>query len=167
MSILITPKITTIIMQFTNIRYSITLKDEQYAYLTDEGQDIPRAKCFWDFLRMAVMEETEISGRGFSAVLRPGQFMASKVDLARLWQCNRKTATRIVKEFNLMGILRSVPSNRTTIHTLMCLSIWFTNEGIVKNDYFRKNPYVRPIEKPSRKKPRVPPVDGAEPTAGG
>ena len=31
-------------MQFTNIRYSITLKDEQYAYLTDEGQDIPRVK---------------------------------------------------------------------------------------------------------------------------
>lgn len=77
MSILITPKITIIIMQFTNIRYSITLKDEQYAYLTDEEQDIPRTKCFWDFLRMAVMEETEISGRGFSAVLRPGQFMAS------------------------------------------------------------------------------------------
>ena len=110
-------------MQFTNIRYSITLKDEQYAYLTDEGQDIPRVKCFWDFLRMAVMEKTEVSGKGFSAVLHPGQFMASKVDLARLWQCNRKTATRIVKEFNLMGILRSAPSNRTTIHTLMCLSI--------------------------------------------
>ena len=66
-----------------------------------------------------------------------------------------------------MGILRSVPSNRTTIHTLLCLSIWFTNEGIVKNDCFRKNHYVRSIEKPSRKKPCVPPDDGAEPTAGG
>ena len=154
-------------MPYTNIRYSTTLRDEQYAYLSDEGQDIPRIKCFWDFLRMAVIEETEVSGRGFSAVLRPGQFMASKVELARKWNCDRKTATRIVKEFNLMGILRSVPSNRTTIHTLLCLSIWFTNEGIVKNDCFRKNPYVRSIEKPSRKKPCVPPDEGAEPTAGG
>ena len=154
-------------MQFTNIRYSITLKDEQYAYLTDEGQDIPRVKCFWDFLRMAVMEETKVSGKGFSAVLRPGQFMASKVDLARLWQCDRKTATRIVKEFNLMGILRSVPSNRTTIHSVQCLSVWFTGEGTVKARCFKFNPSVRPIEKPSRKKPCVPPDDGAEPTAGG
>ena len=84
-------------MPYTNIRYSTTLRDEQYAYLSDEGQDIPRIKCFWDFLRMAVIEETEVSGRGFSAVLRPGQFMASKVELARKWNCDRKTATRIVK----------------------------------------------------------------------
>lgn len=154
-------------MQYTNIRYSTTLKDEQYAYLADEGQDIPRIKCFRDFLRMAVMEDTEVSGRGFSAVLHPGQFMASKSELASMWKCNRKTATRIVKEFNLMGILRSVPSNRTTIHTLLCLSVWFTNEGNVKCAYFRFNPYVRPIEKPSRKKPCVPPEDGAGPTTGG
>lgn len=154
-------------MQYTNIRYSTTLKDEQYAYLADEGQDIPRIKCFWDFLRMAVMEETEVSGKGFSAVLHPGQFMTSKVELARIWNCDRKTATRIVREFNLVGILRSVSSNRTTIHTLLCLSVWFTDEGMVKSRFFKINPYVRSIEKPSRKKPCVPPDDGAEPTVGG
>ena len=124
-------------------------------------------KCLKTFIRMAVLEETTVSGKNYSAVLQPGQFKASKVELARLWGCDRKTATRIVQEFNQIGILRSESSNRTTIHTLMCLSIWFTNEGIVKCDYFRKNPYVRPIEKPSRKKPCVPPDDGAEPTAGG
>ena len=52
--------------------------------------------------------------------------MASKVELSLMWGCNRKTATRIIREFNQMGILRSEPSNRTTIHTLLCLSVWFT-----------------------------------------
>ena len=32
-------------MQFTNIRYSITLKDEQYAYLTDEGRTFPESNA--------------------------------------------------------------------------------------------------------------------------
>ena len=154
-------------MQYTNIRYSTMLNDEQYAYLADEAQGIPRIKCFHDFLRMAVMEDTEVSGRGFSAVLHPGQFMASKVELARMWNCDRKTATRIVKEVNLVDILRSVPSNRTTIHSVQCLSVWFTGEGTVKARCFKFHPSVRPIEKPSRKKPCVPPNDGAEPTAGG
>ena len=138
------------------------LNDEQYAYLTDEGQDIPRVKCFWDFLRMAVMEDTKVSGKGYSAVLHPGQFMASKVELARLWQCDRKTATRIVREFNQMDIIKSKSSNRTTIHTLQCLSVWFTNGGTVKCRYFKSNPYVRPIEKLSRKKPCVPPERDTE-----
>ena len=120
-------------MKYTNIRYSTTLNDAQTDYLADECQDINRMKCFKTFLRMAVLEPTKVSKKHFSAVLQPGQFMASKVELSMMWGCNRKTATRIIKEFNLMGILESVPSNRTTIHTLKCLSVWFTNQGMVKN----------------------------------
>ena len=130
-------------MQYTNIRYSITLNDAQLDYLSDEGQDISRMKCFKAFLQKAVLEETEVSGKGFTAVLQPGQFVASKVDLARLWECNRKTALRIIKEFNHMGILRSKASNRTTVHTLLCLSIWFTTQGRIKCEYYRSNPQER------------------------
>ncbi|MBO6247584.1 MAG: hypothetical protein J6L98_06385 [Bacteroidales bacterium] len=146
-------------MQYTNIRYSITLNDAQLDYLSDEGQDISRMKCFKAFLQKAVLEETEVSGKGFTAVLQPGQFVASKVDLARLWECNRKTALRIIKEFNHMGILRSKASNRTTVHTLLCLSIWFTTQGRIKCEYYRSNPYVQPLEKPSRKKVCVTPEE--------
>ena len=107
-------------MQYTNIRYSITFNDAQLDYLSDEQQDILRMKCLKTFIRMAVLEETTVSGKNFSAVLQPGQFLASKVDLARLWGCNRKTATRIVQEFNQIGILRSKPTNRTTIGNPSC-----------------------------------------------
>lgn len=149
-------------MKFTNVRYSVLLNDAQYDYLSDECQDISRMKCFKTFLRMAVMEQTTVTKPHFSAVLQPGQFMASKVELSLMWGCNRKTATRIIKEFNQMGILRSEPSNRTTIHTLLCLSVWFTDQRTIKNLFFVSNPTVKPIEKPTRPTNHVPPKSGAE-----
>ena len=149
-------------MKFTNVRYSVLLNDAQYDYLSDECQDINRMKCFKTFLRMAVMEQTTVTKTHFSAVLQPGQFMASKVELSLMWGCNRKTATRIIKEFNQMGILRSEPSNRTTIHTLLCLSVWFTDQRTIKNPFFVSNPTVKPIEKPTRPTNHVPPKSDAE-----
>ena len=162
-------------MQYTNIRYSITLNDVQLEYLSDELQDILRMKCLKTFIRMAVLKETKVSGKNFSAVLQPGQFMASKVELARLWGCDRKTATRIVQEFNQIGILRSESSNRTTIHTLICLSAWFIGWGMIKSSFFDSKPVIKPIVKPSRATKRVTPEktvetrksDGANPANSG
>ncbi len=139
------------------------LNDAQYDYLLDESQEIDRMMCFRTFLRMAVMENTKVKKRDFSADLYPGQFMASKVELSKEWQCNRKTATRIVKEFNQMGFLYSEPSNRTTIHTLKCLSVWVTDQGDVENPFFVSNPIVKPIGKQD-KDVHVPPVAEREPT---
>lgn len=153
-------------MKYTNIRYSVMLNDAQYDYLTDECQDINRMMCFRTFLRMAVMEQTKVSKKNFSAVLQPGQFMASKVELSTVWRCNRKTATRIVMEFNQLGFLQSEPSNRTTIHTLKCLSVWFTNQGMVKNKFFVINPMVKPIGK-KKDEASVPPENEQKPTENG
>ena len=145
-----------------NLRYSITLNEAQLDYLSDEQQEILRMKCFKTFLQMAIPEENKVYGKNFSAVLQPGQFMASKVDLARLWGCNRKTATRIVHEFNQLGILRSESTNRTTIHTLICLSAWFTGWRLIKSGFYDSNPLVKPIKKPHRIPKRVPPETAVE-----
>jgi DNA-binding transcriptional MocR family regulator len=149
-------------MRYANIRYSTLLNEAQYDYLSDECQDISRMKCFKTFIRLTLMEQTTVTKTHFSAVLQPGQFMASKVELSQMWGCNRKTATRIIREFNQMGILRSEPSNRTTIHTLLCLSVWFTDQRTIKNSFFVSNPMVKPIEKPRRPTNHVPPKSGAE-----
>ena len=131
-------------MNYTNIRYSVMLNDTQYEYLSDDHQGISRMKCFHTFLKLAAKEETAVSGKGFSAVLQPGQFIASKVELSEMWKCNRKTAIRIVGEFNRMGILQSVPTNRTTVHTLKSLSVWFTTQKTIKNSFFTYNPIIKP-----------------------
>lgn len=149
-------------MNYTNIRYSITLNEAQLDYLSDEQQDILRMKCLKTFIRMAVLEETKVSGKNYSAVLQPGQFIASKVDLAWLWGCDRKTATRIVHEFNQLGILRSKSTNRTTIHTLICLSAWFTGWRLIKNGFYDRSPLVKPIKKPHRIPKSVPPETAVE-----
>ena len=150
-----------------NLRYSITLNDAQLDYLSDEQQEIHRMKCFKTFLQMTIPEENKVYGKNFSAVLQPGQFVASKVDLARLWGCDRKTATRIVREFNQLGILRSEPSNRTTIHTLICLSAWFTGRGMIRSSFFDSNPELKPIVKPVRTAKRVPPETDVDPLKSG
>ena len=149
-------------MRYTNVRYSTLLNEAQYDYLSDECQDINRMKCFKTFVRLAVMEQTKVTKTHFSAVLQPGQFLASKFEFSLMWDFNRKTATRIIKEFNQIGILRSEPSNRTTIHTLLCLSVWFTDQRTIKNPFFVSNPTVKPIEKPTRPTNHVPPKSGAE-----
>ena len=149
-------------MRYTNVRYSTLLNEAQYDYLSDECQGINRMKCFKTFIRLAVMEQTKVTKTHYSAVLQPGQFMASKVELSLMWGCNRKTATRIIKEFNQMGILRSESSNRTTIHTLLCLSVWFTDQRTIKNPFFVSNPTVKPIEKQTRPTNHVPPKSSAE-----
>ena len=130
--------------QYTNLRYSITLNDAQLDYLSDEQQDILRMKCLKTFIRMAVLEETKVSGKNY------------------LWGCDRKTATRIVHEFNQLGILRSESSNRTTIHTLICLSVWFSGWRMIKSSFFDSKPMVTPIVKPSRTTKRVPPEKPVE-----
>ena len=52
-----------------SLRYSITLNEAQLDYLSDEQQDILRMKCLKTFIRMAVLEETKVSGKNYSAVL--------------------------------------------------------------------------------------------------
>lgn len=153
-------------MTYSNIRYSTTLNDAQLDYLTDQSQGVNRMRCFCTFLQMAVIEPKVVRMKNFSAELQTGQFIASKVELAKMWGCDRKTATRIIREFNLIGILLSEPTNRTTIHTLKCLSVWFTDQRMIKNGFFVCNPVVRTIEKLPRKKPCVPPKGTAETASG-
>lgn len=152
-------------MRYTNIRYSITLNRTQIDYLADEIHGVSRLACLGTFLSLAAIEPVTVKKKGFSAGILPGQFIASKVELAELWNCDRKTATRIVREFNLMGILISEPTNRTTIHTLKSLSVWFTDQGMIKSSFYTSNSIVKPLEKPVRKIPRVP-TESAVRTAG-
>jgi len=156
-------------MKYYNVRYSITLNDQQLDYLSDADQDINRMMCFKTLVRLASMEQTTVNMKNFSAGISIGQFAVSKVELARLWNCDRKTATRIIKEFNDMDIITSVANNRTTVHTLNCLSVWFTSNGCIKNPHFKINPFVKPIEKKVKqvkKTIHVPAAKGKKQTVG-
>lgn len=74
-------------------------------------------KCFATFLQMAVKKPTHYEKKEYSVDLTPGQFAISEVELAKLWKCNRKTASKIVDMFHEVGLVSSVPN---CLHGPLC-----------------------------------------------
>ena len=125
-----------------NIKYGILLTREQLDFLKDDNQGFHRMKALDTFLSLAAIEPFHYEKQNFSADLSIGQFAISKVELAELWHCDRKTAQNMINLFNEVGILTSVANNRTTIHTIHCLAFWFVEaqDAPIKNPYYQRNP---------------------------
>ena len=128
-------------MKYNNVKYGILLTREQLDFLKDDNQGFHRMKAFDTFLSLAAIEPFHYEKKNFSADLGIGQFAISKVELAELWHCDRKTAQKIIDLFNEVGILTSIANNRTTIHTIHCLAFWFVDgrDAPVKNPNYHRN----------------------------
>ena len=128
-------------MKYRNIKYGILLTKEQLDFLKDDNQGFHRMKAFDTFLSLAAIEPVRYEKKNFLADLGIGQFAISKVELAELWHCDRKTAQKIIDLFNEVGILTSIANNRTTIHTIHCLAFWFVDgqDAPIKNPNYHRN----------------------------
>lgn len=132
-------------MKYNNVKYGILLTREQLDFLKDDNQGFHRMKAFDTFLSLAAIEPFHYEKKNFSADLGIGQFAISKVELAELWHCDRKTAQKIIDLFNEVGILTSIANNRTTIHTIHCLAFWFVDgrDAPIKNPNYQRNPIAQ------------------------
>ena len=139
-------------MTYTNIRYSVTFNDAQLDYLSNASKTINRMMCLKTILQATSMEDKIVPVGKYSVEVHVGQFVASKAKLGELWHCDPDTAEDIKNELNQLGFITSSATNRTTIHTVHFLSVWFTGGSMIRNDYFRSNPTVLPIKKKVRKK---------------
>lgn len=128
-------------MKNKNVKYGILLTREQFDFLKDDNQGFHRMKAFDTFLSLAAIEPFHYEKKNFSADLDIGQFAISKVALAELWHCDRKTAQKMIDLFNEVGILTSVANNRTTIHTIHCLAFWFVDgqDAPIRNPHYQRN----------------------------
>ena len=128
-----------------NVKYGILLTKEQLDFLKDDNQGFHRMKALYTFLSLAAIEPSHYEKKNFSTALGIGQFAISKVELAELWHCDRKTAQKVIDLFNEVGILTSVANNRTTIHTIHCLAFWFVDgqDAPIKNPNYQRNPITR------------------------
>lgn len=128
-------------MKYNNVKYGILLTKEQLDFLKDDNQGFHRMKVLDTFLSLAAIEPSHYEKKNFSADLSIGQFAISKVELAELWHCDRKTAQKMIDLFNEVGILTSVANNRTTIHTIHCLAFWFVDgqDAPIKNPHYQRN----------------------------
>ena len=128
-------------MKYKNVKYGILLTREQLDFLKDDNQGFHRMKALDTFLSLAAIEPFHYEKKNFSADLGIGQFAISKVELAELWHCDRKTAQKMIDLFNEVGILTSVANNRTTIHTIHCLAFWFVDgqDAPIRNPHYQRN----------------------------
>ena len=134
-------------MKNKNVKYGILLTREQLDFLKDDNQGFHRIKAFDTFLSLAATEPFRYEKKNFSADLSIGQFAISKVELAELWHCDRKTAQKMIDLFNEVGILTSVANNRTTIHTIHCLAFWFVDgqNAPIRNPHYQRNPVTQKL----------------------
>lgn len=125
-----------------DLSYGLFLSDRQLDFLSNYPQGFDRMKCFATFLQMAVKEPTHYEKKEYSVDLTPGQFAISEVELAKLWKCNRKTASKMVDMFHEIGLVSSVPNCRTTVFTVHCVASWYTNNQVIRNSHYSRKPQI-------------------------
>ncbi len=139
-------------MNDKDLYYGLFLSDRQLDFLSNYPQGFDRMKCFATFLHLAVKEPTHYEKKEYSVDLTPGQFAISEVELAKLWKCNRKTASKIVDMFHEVGLVSSVPNCRTTIFTVHCVASWYIGNDVIRNTHYSRHPQVEQRIKANHKR---------------
>ena len=116
-------------MMKTNLNYCIVLSSEQLAYLAGSKYGIDRMKILHRLIEEAVLKETDYAIKGFSTTLQVGQAVLSEVDLANKLGYDKKTISRVLDKMN------QLQSNRTSIHTLKCISAWMQDGNRIDNPF--------------------------------
>lgn len=120
----------------TNLNYCIVLSSEQLAYLAGSKYGIDRMKILHQLIEAAVLKETDYTTKGFSTTLRVGQAVLSEVDLSSKSGYDKKTISRVLDKMNQLEIVASTQSNRTSVHTLKCISAWMENGNRIDNPFY-------------------------------
>ena len=120
----------------TETYYCLVLSESQARFLATSKYGIDRMKALMSLVELASTENRTYEKKGFSANLNVGQLVMSEVELSRLWKCDRKTVSRVLDTMNGLGIVSTTQNNRTSIHTLLCVSAWYINGQMVVNPYY-------------------------------
>lgn len=120
----------------TDLNYCIVLSSEQLAYLAGSKYGIDRMKILHQLIEAAVLEGTEYAMKGFSTTLQVGQAILSEVELSSKLGYDKKTISRVLDKMNQLGIISSTQNNRTSIHTLKCISAWMLDSNRIDNPFY-------------------------------
>lgn len=120
----------------TDLNYCIVLSSEQLAYLAGSKYGIDRMKILHQLIEASVLKETEYAMKGFSKTLQVGQAILSEVDLSCKSGYDKKTISRLLDKMNQLGIIASTQGNRTSVHTLKCISAWMQDGKRIDNPFY-------------------------------
>lgn len=123
-------------MMKKDLSYCIVLSSEQLSYLAGSKYGIDRMKILNRLIEATVLGEMEYSKKGFATTLQVGQAALSEVELSSKLGYDKKTISRVIDKMNRLGIVASVQSNRTSIHTLKCVSAWMLDGKRIDNPFY-------------------------------
>ena len=116
--------------------YCLVLSESQARFLATSKYGIDRMKALVSLIEMAATTEKDFKIKGFSTIVHVGQVAISEVELSHLWNCTRKTVAKVLERMSQMGLLSTVKTNRTSIHTLLCVSAWQVDGVQVRNPFY-------------------------------
>ena len=119
------------------IHYQLTLSAPQLNYLSENKYHKNRMAFFLDLVNSAFLEQTKSLVPGCDDTINIGQVEKSEVQLARDWDCDRKTVSKVIAKMNELGIITTKKSNRTSVHTIHPIAAWIVDNIRIKNPYFR------------------------------
>ena len=119
-----------------NIYYCMVLSEEQFDFLAGRKYGIDRMRVLRSLIGAAVIKETKYEKKGFAVTLHIGQTALSEVDLANRLGYDKKTVSRLLDRMSALGIVTSEQTNRTSIHTVHCVSAWYADNQKVLNPYY-------------------------------
>ena len=120
----------------TDLNYCIVLSSEQLAYLAGSKYGIDRMKILHRLIEAAVLKETGYAMKGFTTTLQVGQAILSEVELSCKSGYDKKTISRVLDKMNRLGIVVTTQNNRTSVHTLKCISAWMQDGNRIDNPFY-------------------------------
>lgn len=119
-----------------DIYYCMVLSEEQLDFLAGSKYGIDRMKVLGNLIGAAVVKETKYEKKGFSVTQHVGQAVLSEVDLANRLRYDKKTVSRLLDKMTELGIVTSEQTNRTSVHTIRCVSAWYEDNQKILNPYY-------------------------------
>ncbi len=113
--------------------FCIVFSDEQVNFFAGSKYGIDRMKILKLLIDCTVQEETIYKSKGFTTTLHIGQAAISEVQLATQLGYDKKTVSRLLDKMIQLGIITTTKNNRTSIHTLHCVSAWYVNNRQIMN----------------------------------
>ena len=118
------------------IHYCFTLSEGQMKHLRSKKYKIDRMECFLSLVELAERETKLVQiSKTQQVEILPGQVMVDNTQLAKLWDKDRKTAPKLIKAMEALGISSSQKVGDNRIHTLHSFSGWYVDGRFVKNPF--------------------------------
>ena len=119
-----------------DIYYCIVLSDSQLDFLAGSKYGIDRMKVLKCLIDAVAIKGTKYEKKGFAIRLYIGQAALSEVELATRLGYDKKTVSRLLDKMAELGIVTSEQTNRTSIHTVHCVSAWYADNQKILNPHY-------------------------------